>query len=171
VSYAVTINKPPQEVYAFYRTLEHHPLFMSHLESVTEHGDTSHWISRLPTGGTVEWDARITEDRPGKLIAWQTLPGSPIPLRGRITFTRAPARDMTEVRADVQLGSTGERPSEALAKLFATQRVRSDLLRLKQVLETGEVLYSDASLHPFPHPARPALITPTSLTAEEGVIR
>ena len=36
------------------------------------------------------------------------------------------------------------------------QKVYDDLRALKQVLETGEVVHSDASIHEHPHPARPA---------------
>ena len=180
VTYAVTINKSPGEVYAFYRKLEQLPLFMDYLESVTEHGDTSHWVAKLPGGGTVSWDAKITADRPGKLIAWQTVEGSPIAIRGRVAFARAPGRDMTEVRVEMQLGVTGAEPSAALAKLFAKPQVKGDLRRLKQVMETGEVLYSDASQQRGPHPARPAepgehaqpaMFVPTTPTAEKGVTR
>ena len=50
----------------------------------------------------------------------------------------------------------GRGPSLELARLFARPQVRGDLRRLKQVLETGEVLRSDASVHRLPHPAQPS---------------
>jgi len=180
VTYAVTVNKTPEQTYAFWRKLSQLPLFMDYLESVTEHGDTSHWVARLPTGGTVEWDAKLTQDRPGKLIAWQSVAGSPIATRGRVTFTKTPGRDMTEVRVELQLGIAGSAPSAALAKLFAKPEVKGDLRRFKEVIETGEVLYSDASQHALPHPAqpsepgegaRPQVFIPTPPTAEKGVTR
>jgi uncharacterized membrane protein len=185
VIFAVTINKPPGEVYAFYRKLSQLPLFMDYLASVQETGPrTSHWVARLPVGGTVAWDAEIVEDRPGKLIAWKSVPGSPIALRGRVTFARTPGRNMTEVRVEMQLGVDGIHPSTVLAKLFARPQVKGDLRRLKQVIEAGEVLYSDASVHRGPHPAQPPApserlrIEPAAMpffpnppTAEKGVTR
>jgi hypothetical protein len=45
--------------------------------------------------------------------------------------------------------------------------VDSDLRRLKQVLETGEVVHSDASIHRGLHPARPPEEVP-SQAAREG---
>ncbi|MGE0872438.1 MAG: SRPBCC family protein [Kofleriaceae bacterium] len=156
VIYAVTINKPPHEVYAFYRDLSRLPEFMDYLESVTEHGAVSHWVAKLPLGKTVAWDAQIVEDRPGELITWQTVKGSPIKLRGRIEFARAPGRNATEVRVEMQMGVRGIGASPALAKLLTKPQVKGDLRRLKQVLETGEVLKSDASVHALPHPAQPA---------------
>jgi uncharacterized membrane protein len=185
VIFAVTINKPPEEVYAFYRKLSQLPLFMDYLESVTETGaKTSRWVARLPVAGTVAWDAEITEDRPGELIAWQSVPGSPIETRGRVTFARPPGRNMTEVRIELQLGVLGTRPSTALARWFARPQVKGDLRRLKQVIETGEVLHSDASVHRGPHPAQPpgpserVAIDPAAMpffpnppTAQKGVTR
>jgi uncharacterized membrane protein len=185
VIFAVTINKPPGEVYAFYRKLSQLPLFMRHLESVRETGPkTSHWVARLPVGGTVAWDAEITEDRPGELIAWQSVPGSPIAVRGRVSFSRTPRRNMTEVRVEMQLGFLGTQPSTALAKLLARPEIKGDLRRLKQVMEAGEVLVSDASAHLGPHPAQPPapsehlIIEPAAMpffpnppTAEKGVTR
>jgi hypothetical protein len=45
-----------------------------------------------------------------------------------------------------------------VAKLFRRepgQEIEDDLRRFKQVIETGEVLHSDASIHAGRHPARP----------------
>lgn len=156
IVYSVTINKPPDEVYAFFRKLSRLPLFMDYLESVTESGDTSHWVAKLPLVGTVAWDAKLKVDRPGELLEWETVPGSKIKQHGRVTFTRAPGRNATEVRLELRLGVRGTPASEALAKLLAKPEAKGDLKRLKQVIETGEVLYSDATEHDRPYPAQPA---------------
>jgi uncharacterized membrane protein len=45
-----------------------------------------------------------------------------------------------------------------VAKLFGEEpglQINGDLRRLKQVMETGEVVHSDASIHRGPHPAQP----------------
>lgn len=184
--YAITINKPPSDVYAFYRKLSQLPLFMDYLASVTERdGKLSHWVAKLPLGGTIAWDARITDDRPGELIAWQSVEGSLIQSRGRVTFARTPGRNMTEVRVEMQLGFLGTKPSTTLAKFFSRAQIKGDLRRLKQVLETGEVLFSDASAHRGKHPAQPSPaghpgskvaqqqmpFTPRPPTAEKGASR
>lgn len=58
VEKAVTINRPPEEVYRFWRKLENLPCFMSHLESVqTDENGRSHWKARIPGNFPVEWDA------------------------------------------------------------------------------------------------------------------
>ena len=167
VIFSVTINRPPAEVYAFWRKLENLPLFMDFLESVTQLGDTkrSHWIAVLPVGGTVAWDAEITEDRPGEKIAWRTVEGGKLAHRGEVTFARAPGRDMTELRVTLELGLLGQAPSTMLAKLLTKPQIKGDLRRLKQVLETGEVMRSDASIHKGRHPAQPPTEAPPPLPA------
>lgn len=153
---SVTINKPPDEVYRFLRKLSQLPLVMDYLAEVRELDHRrSHWVAKLPVG-TVAWDAEILEDRPGELIAWQSVLGSPINTRGRVTFAKAPGRAMTEVRVEMQLGFLGTKPSTTLAKVFTRPQIKDDLRRLKQIVETGEVLYSDASVHRGPHAAQPS---------------
>lgn len=176
--FSVTIAKPQHEVYAFYRKLSQLPLFMDYLESVEETSDRrSHWVARLPLGGTIAWDAEITEDSPGNAIGWRTVEGTPFQLEGRVVFSRAPGRDSTEVHVTMKLGFAGVKPSALLAKLFAKPQMKGDLRRFKQVMETGEVLYSDASETRRPHPAqpletierKPSLFVPNPPTATKGV--
>ncbi len=178
IIFSVTINKPPREVYDFYRRFERLPMFMDWLESVSHTGaNRTHWVAKLPVG-TVEWDAVITEDTPGEAIAWESI-DSAIHTEGRVTFTQAPGRDMTEVRVEMKLGFTGMHPSTLLAKFFAKPQIKGDLRRLKQVIETGEVLMSDASQHVMKHPAQPSethdrepkIFIPNPPTAEKGVTR
>src|SRR5689334_8191889 len=60
VETAVTIAKPHDELYRFWRDLENLPKFMPHLVSVKElGGNRSHWVAKAPGGRTVEWDAEI----------------------------------------------------------------------------------------------------------------
>ena len=154
---SVTINAPPDAVYAYFRQLGQLPVFMDYLESVVELDRTrSRWTAKLPVKGTVEWEAEIIEDIPGQVIEWRSVEGSKIKTSGRVMFTPAPASTMTEVRVEMSLGFTGVGASVALAKLFAKPQVKGDLRRFKQIIETGEVLVSDASAHRLPHPAQPS---------------
>jgi uncharacterized membrane protein len=162
VMFSITINKPVSEVYAFWRRFENLPRFMDYLESVTPRaGERSRWVAKLPLGRTIAWDAEIIEDRPNELIAWRTVEGSTLQHRGEVTFARTPGRDMTEVRVKLELGVFGTRPNPVLAKLLTRPQIKGDLRRFKQVMETGEVVRSDASIHRGPHPAQPALRVPS----------
>jgi uncharacterized membrane protein len=144
---SVTINKPVEQVYAFWRDFQNLPRFMRHLDSVTLTGDRrSHWAARAPAGTTVEWDAEMTEDRPNERIAWRSLPGSSVNNWGAVTFRRAPGNRGTEIHVSLHY----EPPAGALGRTFAwlfgeepEQQVADDLRRFKQLIETGEIPLSE----------------------------
>jgi len=154
---AVTIARPPEEVYAFFRDFQNLPRFLSHLESVRVDKGHSHWAVRGPLGTTIEWDAEIVEDRPGELIVWRSGPHADVPSQGRVAFRRI--GDDTELQIELRYDPPAGKIGAAIAKLFGVapqQQMSADLRRIKQVLETGEVLHSDASIHRGMHPARPS---------------
>jgi uncharacterized membrane protein len=106
----------------------------------------------------VEWDAETIEDRPNELIAWRSLPGSDVRNAGTVRFQPAPGGRGTEVRVMLEyhppLGKLGSK----VAMLFREepgQQVYDDLRHFKQVMETGEIVLSDATKQRGPHPARP----------------
>lgn len=165
---AVTVHRPPEDVYRFWRDLENLPSFMYHLKSVTaESADRSHWVANAPIGQSVQWHAQITEDEPQKRIAWQSLPGSTVENGGSVVFTPAPGGG-TEVRVTLSYHIPGGLLGKAAASVFGEspeQQVNDDLRRLKQLLETGQVLRSDGSpdgtaafsqMHQRPAQPRPA---------------
>ena len=164
---AITINRPPEEVYAFWRDLENLPRFMVHLESVRQLDDRrSYWKVRAPLGTTVEWTAEIVEDRPDELISWRSIEDAQVPNSGTVRFIRAPGGRGTEVHLELQYDPPAGAVGATIAKLFGrepSQQVDGDLRRFKQVLETGEVVHSDASIHRGPHPARPPESVPSEL--------
>ena len=164
---AITISRAPEEVYRFWRKLENLPRFMSHLEAVRELDDRrSYWKVRAPLGATVEWTAEIVEDRPNELISWRSVEGSQVPNSGTVRFVRAPGDRGTEVHLDLRYDPPARTVGATIAKLFGrepSQQVDGDLRRFKQVLETGEVVHSDASIHRGPHPARPPEEVPSQL--------
>ncbi|MCU1677508.1 MAG: cyclase [Frankiales bacterium] len=150
VSSVTTINHPADELYAYWRDIENLPTFMTHLNYVEAFGDgkRSHWIASAPAGRTVEWDAEITDERPGELLAWRSLPGAAVDNSGTVTFTRAPQDRGTEVRVELTYSLPGGRIGSIVAKLFGEepqQQVADDLKRFKQVIETGEVVVSDGN--------------------------
>ena len=156
----ITINRDPREVYEFWRDLRNLPRFMAHLQSVEVAGERSTWRAKGPAGVAISWDAEVVSDRPGEHIAWRSVDGTTrVPNRGVVRFSKAPGERGTEVRVELKYEPPGGALGAAVAKLFGeepSQQIDGDLRRLKQVLETGEVLQSDASIHHGPHPARPA---------------
>ena len=155
---AITINRPPMEVYEAWRDYERFPRFMHWLESVRDLGNgLTQWTAKLPVGGTITWRAVTTEDRPGERIAWRTLDDAKVPSRGAVTFKPTLNGFGTEIEVEMQYDVPGSRALGAFfAKLASKEQVNGDLKRFKQVLETGEVVRSDSSIHKGPHPARPS---------------
>lgn len=86
------IDKPREEVYAFWRKLDNLPLFMKHLESVEVIDEKrSHWVLKLSIGvAKVSWDAEIVRDEPGYSIGWSSLPDSLIDNAGKVRFQDSP---------------------------------------------------------------------------------
>jgi uncharacterized membrane protein len=144
-----TIRKPTSEVYAFWRDLENLPTFMAHLEQVRTTGArTSRWTADAPFGKDVGWDAEITEEVPGEKIAWRSTGNADVPNTGSVRFVPAPDGVSTEVNVVLAYDIPGGTIGKAVAKYFGEephQQLDDDLRRLKQVLETGEVVRSDGA--------------------------
>ncbi len=157
---AVTVEATPAQVYQFWRDFQNLPRFMSHLESVRMiGGGRSHWTAKGPLGLTAEWDAEIVDEQPDSLIAWRSLEGSEVHNEGTVRFERAPGDRGTYITLSMHYSPPGGVIGEKIASLFKEVpkvQMQNDLRRLKQVIETGEVVQSDASIHRGPHPARPA---------------
>jgi len=139
---SITINRPIEELYRFWRNLENLPQFMRHLESVEKVTDTiSHWRANGPAGSVVEWDAEIFNEIPNKLIAWRSLEGADVVSAGSVNFDAEPV-GRTRVTVHLQYSPPGGKVGAAVARLFgadAETEIREDLRRFKQLLEAGEV--------------------------------
>lgn len=158
VCQAITINRSVDEVYRFWRDFQNLPRFMSHLDSVTATGErSSRWKAKGPAGTALEWEADVIEDVPNQRIAWRTLRGD-VDHSGSVRFLPAPGGRGTEVHIELQYRPPAGAVGAILARLFGAlpeQQIERDLRAFKQVLETGEVVHSDASVHRLPHPGRP----------------
>jgi uncharacterized membrane protein len=140
----VTINRPAEECYLFWRNFQNFPRFMEHLESIQLLDDRrSHWKAKGPAGATVEWDAELTVDQPGKLLAWHSIEGADIDNGGTVSFERAPGGRGTIVRVQMQYKPPGGQAGALVAKLLfgeePAQQIDDDLRRFKQLIETGEI--------------------------------
>ena len=141
VEHSVTVNRAPVDVYRFWRDLDNLPKFMSHLEDVDATTDNrSRWIAKGPLGLRVEWEAELTADEPGKLIAWKSLPGADVDTAGSVHFTPSANGLSTEVRVSLKYDPPGGVVGSLVAKLFGEdpeRQVREDLQRFKQIMESG----------------------------------
>jgi len=139
------INRPPQEVYEFWRNLENLPRFIPHLESVTTTGDRrSRWVAKGPAGATVEWEAETLVDTPQK-ISWRSLEGSQINTVGSVEFRRASGGNATDLRVTLKFSPpVGGAIVARAAYPYASTKLEEDLGRLKQMLEGGQTAESTA---------------------------
>jgi uncharacterized membrane protein len=142
VERSVTVNKPREEVYRFWRDLENLPQFMKHLRSVrTLDAKRSQWIASGPAGRAVEWEAEIINEIENELIGWRSLEGSQVDNAGSVHFKDVPGRG-TEVRVLLQYNPFAGVVGATFAKLWGeepSQQIAGDLRRFKQIMEAGEV--------------------------------
>jgi len=147
VDKTITVNKPRDVIYRFWRNLENLPRFMKHLESVRElDGNRSHWITKAPAGRTVEWDAEIINEKEGELIAWRSLPGADVDSAGSVKFEDARGGRGTVVKVELQYNPPAGVVGAAVARLFGeepTQQIGEDLRRFKALIEAGEIPTSE----------------------------
>lgn len=136
---SVVVNKPRAEVYAFWRKLENLPLFMEHLESVSQADDKiSEWRVKIPGGvGSIHWEAEIVKEEEGSELSWQSIPGAPIENVGKINFTDTPGKS-TRIDALISyrppLGKIGEGLSRLFNPVFS-ELIENDILHFKHYME------------------------------------
>jgi len=144
VTESLTIARPAREIYDAWRDLERLPEVLRHVESVENlGGGRSRWVAKTAAGGRLEWWAEITEERPGELLRWRSLPGSDLSQKGSLELT--PWRDgegtLLRVRLSVGPPEDGRGPAALghLVRPALAVQIREDLRRFKNRLEAGEV--------------------------------
>ncbi len=142
VDRSINIARPRREVYRFWSDFTNMPRFMNNILSVQDLGDgRSHWVARGPAGRKVEWDAVLHNLKADEMIAWRTLPGSDVDHAGSVWFRDAADGQGTEVRVELQYNPPAGAIGALLASMWGaepSQQIRSDLYRLKQLLESGQ---------------------------------
>ena len=142
------INAPVEAVFETWANFETFPQFMRNVRSVRRNPDNSwHWEVTGPMGTSVEWDAAVTDDRPGELIAWATRPGAQVEHAGIVRYEREDGGTRVHVRMSYNppAGAVGH----VVASLFGADpgsELDEDMMRLKSWFETGR-LPRDAAMH------------------------
>jgi len=135
------VNKPKDEVYAFWRKLENLPLFMKHLATVTEIDQKhSHWEAVIPGNiGRIKWNAEIVKEEPGYMIGWQSVPNATIHNAGKVVFHDALNGQGTELEVVISYnppaGELGAGLAKALNPVFE-KIIRQDVMNFKEYIET-----------------------------------
>lgn len=143
VTRSITINRPVDELYAYWRNFENLPRIMHHVESVRVLDDRrSHWKVKAPAGMSVEWDAEIVNEERNKVIGWRSLPDAQIPNAGSVRFTESYDGRGTQLTVQLEYVPPAGEIGAAIARLFGKEpslQIDEDLRRFKQLMEAGEV--------------------------------
>lgn len=148
IAHSVTILKPRDEVYAFWRELPNLARVMEPIEEIRQlddEGKRTRWIVKAAGGRRVSWTATITEDDPGRKLAWESTPSARVRNRGWVEFRDAPNGLGTELHATIIYEPPGGRIGRLIARLTGREpknEARNGLRQLKQLMELGEVATS-----------------------------
>ena len=137
VNQTVVVDAPPTRVYQYWRDFEHFSEFMPDVESVRRNPDSSwHWVVKGPLGKRVEWDAVVTEDVPGEVIAWKSIGDNDVDQVGTVRF--APAGGGTELHANIAYSPPAGKVGKAVADVVKDpdKQVARSLERFKDLVET-----------------------------------
>ncbi len=139
----LTVNRPRQEVYDFWRTLSNLPLFMEHLEKVDVIDDSrSHWVAKVPGHlGKIEWDAEVVKEIDGELLGWNSLPHASVNNAGKVEFRDADENG-TEITVLITyrapFGDVGEGIASMLNPVFK-KMITKDVKNFKRYIEAGDI--------------------------------
>jgi uncharacterized membrane protein len=156
---SIIVDRPAEELYNFWRDFSNASQFIPAIESVETRGNNrARWRAKLIGGVTFEWDTEVLKDQPNSFISWRSLPESPLDIGGTVRFNRAPGGRGTLVRAELRIAVPGGAVAAKVAKLVGADPggyLTNILRRFKQLMETGEVTRSEASIYRGKHPAQP----------------
>lgn len=146
VGKSVLVNRPREELFAFWSDFQNLPQFMVAVESITPSGGgVMKWKIKAPAGQTVELETEPVGVVEGRSIGWRSTDASQIKTKGEVTFVDAPADRGTIVTASIAYEPPAGEIGRLVAKLFAAEpniQARHELKRFKMLMETGEVAFS-----------------------------
>jgi uncharacterized membrane protein len=83
----VVVDRPVREMFALCSNFENFPRLVAELRAVRDFDDgRSRWTVATPSGEVLEWDVIVTKYVPSQVIAWESVPGSPVESTGIVRF-------------------------------------------------------------------------------------
>jgi uncharacterized membrane protein len=141
------IQADAADLYKMWRDVEAVPQWQEQIKRVTRTGDrTTHWVM-LKDDKTIEWDAEILADEPGKRIAWRST-GGDVDQAGEVVFEPAPTGrgTMVTVLQEFRLSKIAV-AWESLTDRNPKQGVIENLRHFKALGETGEIPRTQGQPH------------------------
>ena len=152
VESSITVHRPVEEVYSFWRNFENLPQIMKHLEKVEVlEGGRSHWTAKAPAGLNVSWDAEIITERRNELIGWRSLADSHIANAGSVRFNPTQGGQGTEIHVSLEYVPPAGQLGAAIARLLGEEpqvQVEADLQRFKQMMEARATRPASSPMNP-----------------------
>ncbi len=149
---SIVIRRPREALYAFWRDFRNLSRVMSHVERIDVlDSQRSHWVASLPMGKTLEWDSRITDDRPNERIAWESTENAELHNSGWVRFRDAPDGLGTEVLVQLAYEPPGGELGRSLVKLWPDAPgalLKHDLNELRRSIESGELALGEPGALP-----------------------
>ena len=130
---SIVVDVPVSRAYNQWTQFEEFPKFMNGVNEVRQLDDARlHWVASIG-GQTREWDAEISEQRPDERIAWHATTGKRN--AGVVTFHRL-SDDRSKLLVQLDFEPSGIRESLGRALRLDRRRVRGDLRRFKELIES-----------------------------------
>lgn len=143
VGRTVTIDRPRNEIYRFWRDFRNLPSFMENVKAVSDLGNGRwKWTIAAPGGFEANVISRVVSDRENELLSWRSTDESDIDTEGHVSFSEAPGGRGTAVEAVVAYKPPGGQLGRLIATLYRREPAvqgRHELKRLKMLMETGEI--------------------------------
>lgn len=122
--FSFVIDRPVEQVFAFFADFENFPRFIGALREVRDTGDgRSHWCASTPRGRIVEWNATTTKFVTNSVIGWRSIPGSPVDTVGLLRFS--PEGSSTCVKVALCYRLADGSLADTLAALVSPHRVHA----------------------------------------------
>jgi len=156
VNKRLRIDIPADQAYRLWRDPEAFPEFMPDVEAVEDRGDRWHWKVAGPLGRSVEWDSEVTEDEPGRRLAWRSVDGQ-VENSGAVSFADV-GGGATDLEYEIDFTPPGGPAGEAVAKMFADpeEKVERSLAAFKELCERDARPRPDHRAHVDAEEASPA---------------
>lgn len=134
IEQSIDVSVPVSTAYNQWTQFEEFPRFMEGVERVQQLDDTRlHWVAEIG-GQRREWEAKILEQQPDRVISW-TSTDAEVQNAGTVMFEPI-GGDQTRVSLRMEVNPTDfvEKTGDALGLI--ERRVRGDLERFKEFIET-----------------------------------
>jgi uncharacterized membrane protein len=135
----IDIERPVADVFAFLKNFENFARLTTSIRSVVDYENgRSRWEVITPAGRTLTWNAVVTKYVPNSVIAWESVPQSPVETTGLVRFT--PIRNgWTRLEVTFTYRPARTDLSDAVHSLFAppaARRLRADLDNARDYIES-----------------------------------